>query len=247
MFSAHLRDIQKEAGHVAARASERLDPSLGNGIALQIVGNNGNPARCVPGRANKNRTSWRNNYVHIEPNQVARSRQQQLRFEIGIAEFDADVFALLYPASVRPRRNAASRGRVVAPLAGWKVKKPITGIAGCWARAPSGQATVDPATIDEIASSHLLPPKARDHADCTAITAEIWDRRNRVQGRVALQKSQTVDVAFGSNASVKLSWHVDFTPISDVWLRRSELTLRANSGQRSRYCAQRASDGLTCA
>ena len=52
--------------------------------------------------------------------------------------------------------------------------------------------------LDEIASSHLLPPWAWDHADCAAITAGIWDQRNRVQDRVALQKSQTVDVAFGS-------------------------------------------------
>jgi hypothetical protein len=33
---------------------------------------------------------------------------------------------------------------------------------------------------------------------------------------------------FGSNASAELSWHVGFTPDSDVSLRGSEPTLRAN-------------------
>ena len=52
----------------------------------------------------------------------------------------------------------------MAPVAGWKVKKPITGIADCWARAASGQA-VAPAISDM--NSRLLiaaPQKAEDKA-----------------------------------------------------------------------------------
>ena len=47
---------------------------------------------CFPGRGNWFRTSWCENHVHIEPNQIAHCRQQQLWFEIGIADLDADGF-----------------------------------------------------------------------------------------------------------------------------------------------------------
>ena len=46
--------VWAEEGLEAVRkvAKKGLDPSLGKGIALQIVGNNGNAARCFPSCAN---------------------------------------------------------------------------------------------------------------------------------------------------------------------------------------------------
>jgi len=74
LFSAQLREIKKHSRNIAARARKTLDISHRKGIALQIKRNDGNAGRCVPGSGSR-LWSRRENGLHIEPNQIARKRQ----------------------------------------------------------------------------------------------------------------------------------------------------------------------------
>jgi hypothetical protein len=55
----------------------------------------------------------------------------------------------------------------------------------------------------------------------------LTDRENQFIENAASHRDLAEIGRFGSNASVELSWHVGFTPDFGLWLRRSELTLRA--------------------
>src|SRR5262249_53005435 len=65
------------------------------------------------------------------------------------------------------------------------LRKPITGIAGCWTRAAKGQVTAEPTTTLMKSRRRIAHPKARDYADFqSAITAGICDQRNGFRGLV---------------------------------------------------------------
>src|SRR5215467_4438924 len=65
------------------------------------------------------------------------------------------------------------------------LRKPITGIRGCWARAARGQVTAEPTTTLMKSRRRIAHPKARDYADFqSAITAGICDQRNGFRGLV---------------------------------------------------------------
>src|SRR6516225_6033877 len=67
------------------------------------------------------------------------------------------------PVSARPARTAAKRpAKSSRDLA---LRKPTTGIAGCCARAKSGQATAEPAIPLMKSRRRIACPKAQDHAD----------------------------------------------------------------------------------
>src|SRR3974377_2145233 len=67
------------------------------------------------------------------------------------------------PVSARPARTAAKRSaKSSRDLA---LRKPTTGIAGCCARAESGQATAEPTIPLTKSRRRIAYPKAQDHAD----------------------------------------------------------------------------------
>src|SRR5215467_10517960 len=68
LFPAQLREIKKHSRHIAAWARKTLDISLGNRIALQIMRDDRNAGRGVPG-CDHPVWSYRENDIHIQPNQ----------------------------------------------------------------------------------------------------------------------------------------------------------------------------------
>src|SRR5215813_2648436 len=50
LLRTELRNVEEQAGHVAARLRQRFDPTGSDGIGLQINSDNGNRGRCPYGR-----------------------------------------------------------------------------------------------------------------------------------------------------------------------------------------------------
>ena len=92
------------------------------------------------------------------------------------------------------------------------LKKPMTGIAGCCARAASGQAAAEPTIPLMKLRRRIAFPKAQDHANY-AITAGICDTRNGVQWSVCTAAILSRHVRFGSWADIVAAIaNVRFTP-----------------------------------
>ena len=110
------------------------------------------------------RWSCRENDVHIEPNQIGRSLRQQLRLEPVLGR---EVFALnVAQFSHTPPEGGMHAGLVTDTSA----IQPITGIAGCCARATSGHA-VAPA-ITDMNSRRLIA-----FSQCSIKLAPNWHAR----------------------------------------------------------------------
>ena len=97
---------------------------------------------------------------HLAAHQLGRQRRQPIVLTFRPAEFDRDVLALDVagflsgPRGTRPRTR---RVRRATPLS----RNPITGIAGCCARAASGQRRRAAEQRDELAPPHSITSSAR--------------------------------------------------------------------------------------
>jgi hypothetical protein len=112
------------------------------------------------------------------------------------AILDCDILAFEITGLSEP---LAERGKGGLDSAGdLELKKPMTGIPCCSARAASGHATAAPPRSVMKSRRRIAFPKAQDQRHNT-ITAEIYALRNGVQqSDFALQKSQAAHVADGS-------------------------------------------------
>src|SRR6516225_9004922 len=82
----------------------------------------------------------------------------------------------VYPASARPRRNAATRS--IEALADVLLRNPTTGIAACCARAASGHAAAPPSSV--MNSRRLL---SNMELPVPWVTARIGHRTAGPRGR----------------------------------------------------------------
>src|SRR5262249_1016614 len=100
-----------------------------------------------------------------------------------------------WPVSFRPWRNARSRSVNASGDTGWK--NPTTGIAGCCARAASGQ-TATPLPRSAINSRRLMGayPKAKDHEPILA----------RCIGQKACRRSVRLDAGIVNHLAPLLSF-----------------------------------------
>src|SRR6516225_7753302 len=118
------------------------------------------------------------------------------------------------PVSARPARTAAKRSaKSSRDLA---LRKPTSGIAGCCARAKSGQATAEPTIPVTKSRRRIAYPKAQDHADFQKglqqgfTTGGIGSDRH-----FAWQQPLGSNVRFGSKADIaQCETNVRFTPKS---------------------------------
>ena len=87
----------------------------------------------------------RNDHGHLPANQFRRHRRQPIILTLRPAVFDRHVLAL-DDSRFRPDRGG-TRPRRCARLGRPPLRKPITGIAGCCARAASGHAAAPPSSV----------------------------------------------------------------------------------------------------
>src|SRR5262245_20220651 len=94
------------------------------------------------------------------------------------------------PTSLRPWRNAATLGAYPPDVS--LLRNPITGMAGCCARAASGHAAAPPKSVMNWRRSPASVSRASDRKDSTA---------RRGQAPAALRHFDPAHVAFGSLAT----------------------------------------------
>ena len=85
---------------------------------------------------------WRGDNGHATTREVSHERRKAIEFALQPVVFHRYVLALEVPASLRPLRNAAPRGKSDDPA----FTNPTIGIAGCCARAAIGHATAPPSS-----------------------------------------------------------------------------------------------------
>jgi len=98
---------------------------------------------------------------------------------------------------------------------------PITGTAGCCARAASGHPTAETTVALTKSRRRIASPKGMETVSPNEITAGLATRGMGFNGRFAQQQLQANDVRYGSLASFRVLWpDVSYYPNSD---RKSDL------------------------
>src|SRR5262249_55207228 len=120
--------------------------------------------RCRLGCECRGGTSGRNHYRYLPANQFGRQRRQPLELPLSPAIFDRHVLALDIAAVLEALAECAHtvRKRVgdVPP------RNPITGMAGCCARAASGHAAAAPPSSVMNVRRFTRSPRRRPREAC---------------------------------------------------------------------------------
>ena len=122
---------------VAARPGEAGDKTEPDRVFSDDENDGDRRGRSL-GREGRSGTAGRSDHGDLTANQVGRQRRQSIQLIVGPAILDRDVLALdeagLLQALAECRADDPRTHRAMRLL-----RNPITGIAGCCARAASGQ------------------------------------------------------------------------------------------------------------
>ena len=140
-FAPSSAGEKAHAGDVAARPVEAGDEAAADRVAADREDDR-NRCGCGLGRQRRS-VPLRDDHGHLPANQFGRQRRQPIELTLRPAVFDRDVLALddsrlpSGPGGTRPRGAQIASSDVLR-------RNPITGIAGCCARAASGHAAAAP-------------------------------------------------------------------------------------------------------
>ena len=153
-----------DTGHVAARPVQALDKTELD----RIFGGNKNDRDCRDRRLGRVRIAeaGADDHGDLTPHQIGRQRRQSIKIALCPAVLDRRRFGLRQSRSRQPsaeRRRPDERIRCSDPAC----RNPITGIAGCCARAASGHAAAPPSSVMNSRRFTADASRASDRKDST--------------------------------------------------------------------------------